>query len=90
MANTDNRADARVTLPASDLVAVTKSDTVADPGGPFRGILIGVAGIVKLTTNAGTTVTLPSGALAAGIIHPIRFTRVWNGTTTATDIYGIV
>lgn len=90
MANTDNRASERIMLPADDLVAVTKSDSTADPGGPFRGILVGVAGIVKLTTNAGTAVTLPSGALAAGVIHPIRFTRVWNSTTTATDIYGIV
>ena len=90
MANTDNRASERIMLPADDLVAVTKSDATADPGGPFRGILVGVAGVVKLTTNAGTTVTLGSGVLAAGVIHPIRFTRVWSTTTTATDIYGIV
>lgn len=75
--------------PATDLVAVTKSDTVADSNGPFRGILVGVAGIVKLTTAAGTNVTLPSGALAAGVIHPIQFSRVWNSTTTATDVYGV-
>lgn len=77
------------TDPGWDVVAVTKSDTVDDPGGPFRGLIIGVAGIVKLTTPAGTTVTFASGVLASGVVHPIRFTRIWNTTTAATDLYGV-
>lgn len=77
------------TQPGRDIVPVTKSDTVADPAGPFRGIVIGTAGIIKVTMASGETRTIPSGVLAAGVIHPLSFTRVWNGTTTATDIYGV-
>ena len=74
---------------ATNMAAVTKSDTTADPAGPFRGIVFGGAGIIKLTTLEGDSVTIPSGVLATGIIHPIRFTRVWSATTTATDIWGV-
>ena len=77
------------TDPGFDMVAVTQSDTVADPAGPFRGIFIGVAGILKFTTLGGTDVTLQSGELAVGVIHPIRVARVWSTITTATAIYGI-
>lgn len=77
------------TQPAKDIVAVTKSDTEDDPNGPFRGIVFGGAGIVRVRTANDQDRTIPSGVLAAGSIHPIRFTRVYNSTTTATDIYGI-
>lgn len=77
------------TQPGQDIVAVTKSDATDDPAGPFRGIVIGGVGIVKLHTAAGQDRTIPSGVLAAGVVHPIRFTRVWNSTTTATDIHGV-
>lgn len=77
-------------LPAQGFtpIAVTKSDTVADPGGPFRGISIGGAGILKITTVNDAVVTFASGDLAAGVIHPIYVKNVWNSTTTATAVFG--
>ena len=76
------------TDPAHNIVAVTASDTVADPGGPFRGLLIdGTAGAVKLTTSGGTAVTLSN--LSVGVVYPFYFTRVWSTGTLATNIYGL-
>lgn len=80
----------RQTDPGSNIVAVTKSDATNDPNGPFRGICFGTAGIVKVTTLDGSDVAIPSGVLAAGVIHPLYILRVWSTTTTATDIYGVV
>lgn len=79
-----------VMAPADDTIPVAKSDTVADPNGPFRGILLDAAGTVKLTTIAGTDRTYISGELTAGMIHPIRFTRVWTTGTGSQGIKGIV
>lgn len=84
------RGDSASSAPGFGVIAVTKSDGTNDPNGPFRGIVFGTAGIIKMTLADGTTVTLPSGVLAAGVIHAIRFKRVWNSTTTAADIYGVV
>lgn len=55
---------------------------------PFltRGLSIAGAGAVRVTTAAGDTVTIPSGALAAGVVHPLRVSRVWSTGTTATGI----
>jgi len=75
---------------ATDIVALTLSDSVADPSGPFRGIVFATAGIIKITTHDGSHRVIPSGVLAAGVIHPIRFTRVWLATTTALNIWGVV
>jgi len=52
-----------------------------------RGLYLGTAGDVKLTTAGGDTVTFKG--LAAGIIHPIRATRVFATGTTAADILGV-
>ena len=74
--------------PATAVVAVTKSDGTADPGGPFRAFLVdGSAGIIKFTDIAGNAVTLNN--CAVGVIYPIGLSRVWNSVTTATDIYGL-
>ena len=72
------------TTPARDIVPVTPSDTVDLPDGDCRGILVGVAGIVRITTVTGQdrTITL----LMAGVVHPIRARRIWASTTTATGI----
>lgn len=53
-----------------------------------RGISFGTAGALKVDMVGGETVTIPSGALAAGIIHPIRVTRVYATGTGASDIVG--
>ena len=74
--------------PATSVVAVTKSDSTADPSGPFRAILIdGTAGAVKFTDIAGNAITLNN--LQQGVIYPICFSRVWSAVTAATDIYGL-
>jgi hypothetical protein len=81
-------------LPKSDLssgtevVLVTPSDTVdlrAD-GRPCRGIAFKTAGDLEINDLQGNTVIIPSGVLAAGMIHPIYATRILDGSTTATDI----
>ena len=71
-----------------DAIAVTPSDTVADPSGPFAGFYVGAAGTVKLTTIRGTTATLLN--CQAGIIYPIAFSRIWSSVTGATSILGMV
>jgi hypothetical protein len=78
------------TDPASNIFAITASDTVSDPNGPFRGIIITVAGAVKITTPDGSDVVLPSGLLAVSTVYPIHVMRVWSTGTTATGIYGLV
>lgn len=66
--------------------AVTQSDTTADPAGPFAGFIVQVAGLVKLTTVRGQTITVSA---AVGIPVPIAVSRIWTSTTTATGISGL-
>jgi hypothetical protein len=75
--------------PGYDVVPVTKSDTIADPNGPFRGFIITTAGTLKIQTAANNARTFASGELAAGVIHAIRITRVWS-TGTAAVVVGVV
>ena len=86
MANNINESSA-VTYPASALVAAAKSDTTNQPAGTSRGIVFGGAGAIKIRCYDDTDVTLPSGVLSAGVIHPIQVKRVWNTGTAATDIW---
>ncbi len=51
-----------------------------------RGISFSVIGALKVVTAGGETVTIPSGSLAAGIIHPLRVKQVFDTGTTATNI----
>jgi hypothetical protein len=62
---------------------VTKSDTVADPAGPFAGLLVSVAGTLKLTTVRGYTVAF---TVVAGQEVHIATQRVWSTGTSATVI----
>ena len=73
--------------PAQDLKDVAASNTVNDTNGPFRALIVGVAGDVKVTTLRGSDVVYP--ALVAGVIHPICCKRVWVTGTTATGIKGV-
>jgi hypothetical protein len=73
--------------PAFSVVAVTPNDSADVAGGPFRGICFAAAGDLAVVTADGDTVTITSGALAAGVIHPIRIKRVKNTGTTATGIF---
>jgi hypothetical protein len=75
--------------PGKDIFLVAKSDTVNDTNGPFRGIIQGTAGAVKITTQLDQDVVLSNGVIAAGALYPIRFKRVWSTGTTNADIYGV-
>ncbi len=72
--------------PARDAVAITP-DNAADLARACRGILVGVAGNVKITTLDGTDVVLPS--LAAGVCHPIAAKRIFATGTTASSIVAL-
>lgn len=50
------------------------------------GILVGVAGDVKVMYADGSTDTVP---LAAGIAHPLRVVQVFATGTTATGIHAV-
>lgn len=67
-------------------VAVTKSDTVADPAGPFAGLFVAVAGIVRFVDQAGNEIL--TGSVAAGTVIPIATQRVFSSTTAAT-VFGL-
>ena len=55
---------------------------------PTRGICFATAGALRVTFVDGTDVIIPSGALAAGIVHALRVKRVWSTNTTAASIVG--
>lgn len=73
--------------PASSALAVTPSDTVNFPGGACRGLYVGVTGNVAVVDTTGVVVTYT--AVAAGIVHPIRATRINATNTTATSILAL-
>lgn len=77
------------TDPGRDIFLVTKSDTTDDPNGPFRAIIQGTGGAVKIRTQLDNDIVLPSGILAAGGLYPFRFKRVFSTGTTNADIYGV-
>jgi len=76
-----------ITILYDDAVAVTKSDTTADPKGPFAGVYTGEGGDIKVTTLRGTSITFKS--TAAGSILPVAVSRVWSTGTSATTPLGL-
>jgi hypothetical protein len=87
MADNFNTMTAGLTAPAINASAVTPSDST-DLTDTSRGLYVGVSGDVKVTMAGGAAVTFVG--LAAGVIHPIRASRVWSTGTTATSIIAIV
>ena len=75
------------TFCANRVALLTPSDAGSMPATKFY-ISFAVAGAIALETaaanGASSTVIIPSGALAAGIIHPIECARVLATGTTAT------
>ena len=69
------------TGPATQVYAITPNDG-ADLTVAARGIWVGGAGNIKVTTIDGQTETL-NGALAGSVI-PVCVKRVWATGTTAT------
>jgi hypothetical protein len=72
--------------PAGNAYQVTTSDG-ADQAFTTRGIYVGVAGNVKVTTAGGNAVTFV--AVPAGSILPVRAARIWATGTTATNLIGM-
>lgn len=66
--------------------ALTQSDTVADPAGPFRAVWCGVAGNLKVTFADGTVGTF---AVASASRFEGRIKMVWTTGTTATGLTGL-
>lgn len=83
MADPWANAPGGITGPITKVVAVTPSDAtlLTDTA---RALYVGGAGNVVLLMPDGTTATLT--AVAVGVWHPIRFTRVNATSTTATAI----
>lgn len=72
-------------VPAPHVALVTPDDS-NDLTNASRAVSFAAAGALKVTTVGGETVVIPSGALAAGVMHAIAVTRVWAAGTTATSI----
>lgn len=72
---------------AHDAIAVSASDTVDDPNGPFYALYVGAAGNITLVTLAGSTVLLtavPVGKLDVGCRRVLS-----TGTSAASTIIGL-
>lgn len=74
-------------MPAYDGIAIAPSDS-ANLATICRALFIGVAGNVKLLTPASTSLEFLN--LQAGSILPVMVLRVFNTSTTSTNIIGLV
>ena len=72
-----------VDSPVRHMAAVTPNDST-DLTIASRGLYIGGAGNIKVTTVDGDTATMVG--VTAGSYYPIRIARVWSTDTTATNI----
>lgn len=73
--------------PVERAAAITPSDD-NDLSEPTRGIYVGASGDVKVDLFGGST-AVTFTALAAGVVHPLRVTKVYSTDTTATGIVGL-
>jgi hypothetical protein len=67
---------------AASIIPVTPSDDANLPDGTCLGLLIAVAGNIKITDYNGKTNTI---AVPEGVL-PVKIIKVWAGETTATGI----
>jgi len=74
------------TAPAGGAFAITPNDST-DLTRLTRGLYVGVGGNVAVRIG-GVDVTFSN--LAAGVVHPLRVTRVLSTGTTATNIVGLI
>lgn len=79
-------ADDAIMAPVAHATAITPHDD-NDLTIVTRGLYVGGAGDVAVILHGGEAVTFTS--LAAGVIHPLRVTRVKATGTTATAILGV-
>lgn len=78
-----------VGAPGDDFFEITPDDNNELPF-VTRGLCFVTAGDLHVITSKDVEITLPSGLLVAGIIHPARIKKLFATGTTATDIYGVV
>lgn len=70
-------------------VAVTPSDTVNDPAGPFTALLVDTAGTIKVTLYGGTGAAITLKVIAGQVVpFPVR--RVWSTGTVTAVVFGLV
>ena len=62
---------------------VTESDSANDPAGPFAGLLVSVAGTLKVTPLNGAAIAF---TVVAGQYVRFPVVRVWSTGTSATVI----
>lgn len=72
--------------PASGANSITPNNNT-DLATVTRAIYVGGAGDLRVKMINGDTVTLTN--LAAGVIYPLRCSRVLATSTTATDLVGL-
>lgn len=72
--------------PAYNMRPITPSDSV-DQASPMRAIYVGVAGDVVVTSAFGVDVTFKN--CPAGLILPVRASRVKATGTTATNLVAL-
>lgn len=82
----------RVVTEAYDYVAaVTASDTVSDPAGPFAGLLVTKTGNLTIAPAtgplAGSTITITGAPVGMYIRFPVK--RV-NSTNLTAEVVGLV
>lgn len=76
-----------LTAPATKVVAVTLDDS-NDLAIACRGFMVTTGGNVKVTTVEGDQVVIPG--CQPGLVYPIRATRIWNSSTTATGVVALI
>lgn len=85
-ADTFRQSEREAQAPASHAALVTPADG-SDLGYTTRAISFATAGALKVTTRGGETLVIPSGALAAGVMHPLEVVRIWEtGSGTGMGI----
>jgi len=88
MVNNETKWSANnVTSPGYSFSAITPSDTIDDPKGPFKAIYVGVGGDIAIVGLDNVAVTF-KGAITGSIL-PLIGRRVNSTNTGATDMVGI-
>lgn len=72
--------------PAEKAAVVTPSDSVDLTRKAYKGLWVGVAGAIKVTTVGGSTVTFTGVPVG---LFPVAVKRVWATGTTATTMLAL-
>lgn len=76
-----------ITSPAYSYTAVTPSDTIDDPNGPFKAIFVGVGGDIVFVGLDNVAVTFKN--TISGSILPMIGRRINSTNTTATNLVAL-